>query len=120
MLTGIINPASRRAGFATLLAAFAVTGLAFSAAATAGEAPTIRVRISDLNLASAQGQRVLEQRVFTAVRTVCAPKTASVSASAISNVSRVRVAQCRRDTLAHVQRQLDQHGLPKLYVARGN
>jgi UrcA family protein len=119
MHTGIISkPASGRARLATLLAAIAATGLNFAPAATASEAPTIRVPIGDLNLASAQGQRVLERRVSAAVRSVCTPKTAAVSATI--NVARVQVAQCRRDTLADVQRQLDQHGLPKLYMARGN
>lgn len=112
MRNGIVTNPAR---LAMLLAA---TGLAFASAASAREAPSIRVPIGDLNLASVQDQRVLERRVSAAVRSVCDPKTPSVSATI--SVARVRVAHCRRAALADVQRQLDQHGLPQLYTARRN
>jgi UrcA family protein len=112
MLNGIVRNPAR---LALLLA---VTGLAFASTASAREAPSVRVPIGDLNLASTEGQRVLEQRVFSAIRNVCAPKTASVAST--TSVARVQVAYCRRAALADVQRQLDQRGLPKLYVAARN
>jgi UrcA family protein len=112
MHTGIVRNPAR---LAMLLAA---AGLAFVSSVSAKEPPSIRVPISDLNLASTDGQRALEHRVFSAIRTVCAPQTPSVSAT--TSVARVQVAYCRRAALASVQRQLDQRGLPKLYVADRN
>lgn len=119
MHTGIIrNPATQCRGLARLLAATAMTGLAFAPAAPATEAPSVRVRVGDLNLASAQGQRVLERRLSAAIKSVCEPKT--TSAVTTSGMARVQVGYCRRAALADVQRQLDRHGLPKLYVADRN
>ncbi len=117
MLTRTIRNPARKIRLATLLAAATVTGLAFTATAPAAEVPTIRVQVGDLNLASAQGQRVLERRVSAAINSVCgAKKTTSVAST--SGMARVQIAYCRNAAFADVQRQLDQHGLPKLYVAR--
>jgi UrcA family protein len=51
--------------------AIAVAALPFAAAYASDEDGTARVRVSDLNLASAEGQKTLALRIDRAARDVC-------------------------------------------------
>lgn len=98
------------AGVALLIAATLTTIPAIAVA----EAPTSRtVKVSDLNLASPQGQQTLARRLRVAVNHVCAP---SVGENRL-RVSRSKVEECRKTAWADAQRQLQRHGLPTRFAA---
>jgi UrcA family protein len=106
---------------ALLLASAAITtllGLAIPTTLPAGELRQERVQVSDLNLATRQGQRQLQRRVTAAIERVCTPAATMV----VSNVrSRLALSECRHEARAGVQRQLAASGaLLKLQVVQGN
>ena len=55
----------------TALAILALTSAVVAAPADAAAIRTVRVKVADVNLASAAGSAVLHQRITNAVRTVC-------------------------------------------------
>jgi len=104
----------RRTSAALLLAAAATLlniGVALiPAMAHADELPTARVRVSDLDLASAEGQRTLELRIRTAIEKVCAPP----EAEPVEKLrSRVKLDKCREEARASVARQLAEGSLAR-------
>lgn len=97
----------RRTSAAFLLAAAATLlnmGVALvPTLAHADELPTERVRVSDLDLASSEGQRTLELRIRAAIEKVCAPP----EAEPVEKLrSRVKLDKCREEARASVARQL--------------
>jgi UrcA family protein len=91
----------RRAYHAALLV---TAGLAVIPAIGSAAEPLSRtVRVSDLNLASHEGQQTFEQRVRAAIDEVCAPLDVT-SASFIRNR---RLEECRQTARASVQRQIE-------------
>lgn len=100
-------------GVVTALILAAAPGLIpFTAAAA--EPTSIRVRVSDLDLASAEGQRTLVRRVDAAIDKVCARAVGNIN-PAVAAPSRIK--HCRQEAEADVRRQLAQHGLPPTLVA---
>lgn len=101
-------PLRRRRTSAALLLAAAATLLNLGVAlvptmAHADELPTERVRISDLDLASPEGQRTLELRVRAAIEKVCSPP----KAEPVEKLrSRVKLEKCREQARASVASQL--------------
>lgn len=89
-----------------LLAAAAVTtllGVGFPATLPAAELRQERVRVSDLDLTTAQGHRQLQRRLTAAIERVCAPPGTVLE----SNVRvRLAVSACRRNARAGVREQL--------------
>lgn len=112
--------ASRRSLLALLLATGAATlltaGLALvPTAAPAAEVPVQQVvRISDLNLASAEGQRTLDRRVRVAIDRMC---TTSGSRSPRNAHLRQVQNECRDEARAQIVRQLTERGLPTQVLA---
>lgn len=85
-----------------LALALAATALATAALpAMAAEGQSISVQYSDLNLASAEGQRVLEQRLDRAARDVCDMGEVRSGTRLPSRDS----AACYRDTRARLDVQ---------------
>lgn len=101
----------RRAAGLALLFTTTLTTIPVIAAAEARTSRTVKV--SDLNLASPQGQQTLARRLRVAVNQVCAP---SAGESRLQ-VTRSKVEECREAAWADAQRQLQQHGLPTLFAA---
>ncbi|MBI1403971.1 MAG: UrcA family protein [Porphyrobacter sp.] len=87
----------------TLAIAAAAIGLACTAApAFAKFAPlTITVRHSDLDLATAEGQKTLDQRIEKAVRTVCRVTDIETGSRVMSDQKAACLAQARAN--AHEQ-----------------
>ena len=85
------------------LAAFGLAGAAITPA-LAGEVQrmTISVETADLNLASEQGQKTLDQRVERAVRTVCRPNTATTGTRIPSQDAKACLLQARADARQQV------------------
>jgi UrcA family protein len=100
----------RVAGVALLLA---VTLAAIPNIGSAGEPATRTVKVSDLNLASPQGQQTLSRRLRAAVDQVCAPSPGENRL----RISRSKIEDCRLDAWADAQRQLQRHGLPTQFAA---
>jgi UrcA family protein len=98
------------AGVALLLAA---TFTVIPANATAAAPVTRTVKVSDLNLASPQGQQTLARRLHAAIEQVCAPSAGENRL----RVSRSKIEDCRQSAWADAQRQLQQHGLPTQFAA---
>jgi UrcA family protein len=108
------NQASRQPR-RSILAALLVAAVALGAAPQSGaQVPQQRVKISDLDLATAQGQRTFERRVQAAIRRVC-PAPASLVAS--TPRSRQLVKDCRNSARAGVLAQLQSHGIPAVLLA---
>jgi UrcA family protein len=100
----------RAAGVALLLAgAFA----AIPTITSAEERAARTVKVSDLNLASPQGQQTLARRLRAAVNQVCAPSPGERR----YGVPRSKIEECRQIAWADAQRQLQQHGLPTQFAA---
>ncbi len=106
---------------AALLASAAITtllGLAIPATLPAAELRQERVQVSDLDLATAKGQRQLQRRVTAAIERVCAPAGTVIE----SNVrARLALSECRREARLAVQEQLSvSGGSPKQRIVRSN
>ena len=103
----------KRAIYIALASALITTG-AIKAAPALAEAPAASatqvsiVRTADLDLASASGQRRLEQRLTRAAREVCG------EASIVDLKGKNAVRKCRDETLAKAHTQRD-----SLIAARG-
>jgi len=101
-------PLRHRRSSAALLLAAAATLLNMGVAlmptmAHADELPTERVRVSDLDLASAEGQRTLERRIRAAIEKVCSPP----EAEPVEKLrSRLKLEKCQEEARASVARQL--------------
>jgi UrcA family protein len=109
--TAIGQRAFRRGGAVALL--IAATLAAIPTISSAAEPATRKVKVSDLNLASPQGQQTLARRLRTAVDQVCAP---SAGESRL-RVTRSKIEDCRQNAWADAQRQLQQYGLPTQFSA---
>ncbi|MFN3863796.1 MAG: UrcA family protein [Erythrobacter sp.] len=84
----------------TLALAAAALGLVVtSIPATAAAYPplTMRVKTSDLNLATAAGQTVLDQRIEAAVRTVCRVTNPNTGARVMNHSTRACLAKARAE-----------------------
>lgn len=75
----------------------------------AAEIPVQRVQVADLNLDSAEGQRVLERRVRLAIDQVCRPATSELERHPLA---RRQADECRQRAWNDVQRQLAARGVP--------
>lgn len=89
----------------------AVAALAFIPPLPAAELPSVRVRISDLDLTTPQGQRSLQRRVSAAIADVCVPHASVLLRNARS---RKEVRECTSQARQSVQQQLQRHGMPRL------
>jgi UrcA family protein len=84
---------------------FLATLLAFTATPALAEPPLIAtstVRTADLDLSTASGQRVLDQRLSQAVKEVCG------TASDVDIEGKNDVRRCRAETLASLADERDQ------------
>lgn len=83
----------------TFAHALTALGLAVAAVtpALAGEADrmTMTVRVADIDLATAKGQRALDQRLEKAVRTVCRTTDPRTGSRILSQETRACVAKAR-------------------------
>jgi UrcA family protein len=88
---------------AMTLAALGLAGTAISPAfASNSEMMTVKVQYNDLNLASPEGQKTLDQRIEKAVRTVC--RTQSVTTG--SRIPTPDVKACLAKARADVRQQV--------------
>jgi UrcA family protein len=90
----------------TLTHAFAALGLAGAAISPAFAAEpgvmTINVITADLDLATAKGQKTLDQRVEKAARTVCRIADVRTGTRVMSNDARACLAKARSDARQQV------------------
>ncbi len=78
------------------LAALGLAGAAISPVmATEAERMTVKVNLADLDLATAEGQRELDQRLKRAVRTVCRTKDLTTGSRILSEDARDCIAKAR-------------------------
>jgi len=108
-----MNRISKHLG-AALIAASLVAGVGFGSVASAGEIVKERVKVADLDLDTARGQRALERRVQAAVSRVCA---APVAVPTYTMRSKRDVAECRRGAIELVQVQLEARGIASASLA---
>lgn len=106
----VLHAVRRSLGIALL---FAAAPSLIPSIAMAAEPPTLRVKLSDLDLASTQGQHTLEHRLKVAIDQVCA---GAGSTSAPITAPR-QIELCKENARASARRQLEQHGLSPLLVA---
>jgi UrcA family protein len=85
----------------------AVAACAFTPALPAAELPSVRVRISDLDLTTPRGQRSLQRRVNAAIADVCVPQSSVLLRNARS---RRDIRECTDHARRNVQQQLEQRG----------
>ena len=89
-----------------LALAAAALGLACSAATPAlagtAERMTVRVNLADINLATASGQKLLDQRVERAVKTVCRMGEPSTGSRILTAEKRECLAKARADARQQV------------------
>jgi UrcA family protein len=93
---------------------FAATPSMNSSTAAAAEPASIKVKVSDLDLASEEGKDTLARRLAVAIDKVCA-QAGNVN-PAVTAPSRIQ--RCRTEVEANVRRQLEQHGVSPVLVAR--
>lgn len=80
------------------LAAFGLVGAALTPAlATEVEPMAIEVKLSDIDLDTAKGQRTLERRLEKAVRTVCRAKSPNTGTRLLSQDAKACLAKARSD-----------------------
>jgi UrcA family protein len=78
------------------LAAFGLVGTAITPAlATDGETKTVGITFSDLDLATPQGQKILDERIERAVREACSASSMTTGTRIQSSEHRACVAQGR-------------------------
>jgi UrcA family protein len=98
----------------TALGATLIIGAATSAfaAARAAEAPSVRVRYNDLNLATEQGTLALYARIVSAAHEVC-------RVSDMRDLQQIGAAkQCRAQAIEHAVRDVGNQRLAEVYTAR--
>lgn len=90
----------------TITQSLAVLGLASAAMAPAmaanGELMTIHVRTADIDLATAKGQKTLDQRVEKAVRQVCRTTSHTGGSRILTMDARACLAKARADAKQQV------------------
>lgn len=97
-----------RAFQATLLLGAALgLGLPAISLADAQDAATTTVKVADLNLSTASGQRKLEKRTASAIEQVCPAQGSAASSRSTSSAEHRACAQTVR---AEVKQQLDERG----------
>lgn len=80
------------------LAAIGLAGAAVSPAlADTAERKTIAVKTSDVDLGTPQGQKIMEQRVEKAARTVCRATNFTTGTRLMNHETRACMAKARRD-----------------------
>ena len=85
------------------LSAFGLGGAAISPAlAGNAELMTISVPTADINLATAQGQKTLDQRLEKAVRTVCRTTSLTTGSRVLTQETRACLAKARSDVKQQV------------------
>ena len=86
----------------------AAMGLAAPAVVSAAQPPTEKVRISDLDLATAKGQQAFERRLQVALDRVCErPNDSLPQTSAVQQ----RVDACKAGARSGAMHQLQTHGV---------
>jgi UrcA family protein len=99
----------------SILAALLLAAVALGAAPQSGaQVPQQRVKISDLDLTTAKGQRTFERRVQAALKRVCPAPASLVTSTARS---RQLVKECRASARAGVLAQLQSHGINTMLLA---
>lgn len=89
----------------TLAIAAAALGLVCTTApayATEVEKMTIEVKLGDINLATASGQKLLDQRIEKAVRTVCRVNSLTTGSRVLTQEVRDCLAMARADARQQV------------------
>ncbi len=84
-------------------AAFGLAGVAISPALASNvDRMTINVPTADINLATAQGQKRLDQRLEKAVRTVCRTTSLTTGSRMLTQETRACLAKARSDAKQQV------------------
>jgi UrcA family protein len=97
--------------FALVAACVAVSAAGSAHAAAVSDAPTIKVRYADLNLATEQGSLALYERIVAAAQQVCAPED-------IRNLQAVAAARsCRAQAIELAVRDVHSPVLASVYAA---
>lgn len=90
----------------TFALAAAALGLACTTAAPAfagqGEPMSVRVNLSDINLASVSGQKLLDRRIDYAARTVCRADVPTTGSRILTQEKRECLAKARADARQQV------------------
>jgi UrcA family protein len=109
-----IGARARTATAFALIAACVAVSAAGSARAAASDAPTIKVRYADLNLATEQGSIALYDRIVAAAQQVCAPED-------IRDLKAVAAARsCRQQAIALAVRDVHSPMLASVYAAESH
>lgn len=88
---------------AIALATLGLAGAAITPAAAAeAERMTVKVSYGDINLATPEGQRVLDQRLEKAARTVCRVTNVTTGTRIMNHEVRQCLAKARADTRQQV------------------
>lgn len=95
----------------TALAAFAGAVGSAQAAAGASDAPTVKVRYSDLDLSTEQGSLALYGRIVAAAYQVCAADIRDLDAMAAAR-------ECRAQAIARAVRDVNSPKLASVYAER--
>jgi UrcA family protein len=98
--------------FALIAACVAVSAAGSGRAAALADAPTIKVRYADLNLATEQGSLALYDRIVAAAQQVCVPED-------IRDLRAVAAARsCRAQAIALAVRDVHSPMLASVYAAQ--
>lgn len=90
------------------------TGLALMPAfATADEVQSRKVKVADLDLASAAGKQALDRRLRAAIDQVCSPRGSVLARAGLSKDAKA----CKQQALADVQQQLEAYGASPVLTA---
>lgn len=86
------------------LATLALAGAAISPALAAGAADpmTLKISTADINLATAQGQRMLDQRIEKAARSVCRVADHKTGTRIMNHEARACLAKARAEARQQV------------------
>jgi UrcA family protein len=95
-----------------LIAACVAVAASGNARAAAADAPTVKVRYADLNLATEQGSLALYGRIVAAAQKVCAPED-------LRDLQAVAAARgCRQEAISQAVRAVHSPMLASVYAAR--
>jgi UrcA family protein len=83
--------------------------------ATPDAAPSVKVSYGDLDLANAQGARVLHARITAAARQVCAPDGLDIRDLTLYSVER----SCMSETVANAERKVQATKVARIDVRKG-
>jgi UrcA family protein len=100
---------------AALTACMAVGLVDVARSATPDEAPSVKVSYGDLDLANAQGARVLHARITAAARQVCAPDGLDIRDLTLYSVER----SCMSETVANAERKVQATKVARIDVRKG-